>query len=209
MSFKAQDWTDFLLAEGVLKFGDFTLKDGSKSPFFLDFGALSRGSSFRRVGAFLASFLEDKVGFEKVDFLYGPPYKAVMLAGATAMACEKKDVGCYFSRKEAKAHGEGGKSFGYLPEPGEAYVLLDDVMSSGGTKLEALEHLKDCRCLGVVVGVDREHLTAENRTAAQAFTEETGVPVYGLVGLKELCGHLEGKIAAERYAEMRNFCGLS
>ena len=203
----SKQWSKFLLNERVLKFGDFTLKDGSKSPFFLDFGALAKGSSFQKLGEFFSALIEEKVGFNKVDFLYGPPYKALMLAGATAMS--QGDVACYFSRKEQKAHGEGGTGFGHKPQSGECFVLIDDVMSSGGTKFEALEHLSDCKCLAVVVGVDREHLGTEGLTAAQEFTQKTGVPVYGLVGLKELCGNLEGSIAANQFQEMQEFCGLS
>lgn len=200
-------WTEFLLAQGVLKFGDFTLKDGSKSPFFLDFGALATGQAFRDFGNFVCPIIEEKIGFENVDFLHGPPYKAVMLAGACALSWTAKDLPCLFSRKEAKTHGEGGNFFGHQPKPGQSYVLIDDVMSSGGTKVQALEMLKDYKCLGVIVGVDRQH-EDNGMTASQRFTQETGVPVFSVIGLKELCASLEGVVEAERYQAMKEFCKL-
>ena len=89
--------------------------------------------------------------------------------------------------------------------PNILYVLIDDVMSSGGTELEALEKLSDFPCAAVVVGVDREH-AEQGRTAAQAFTEKTGVPVYSMIGLGELCRRLEGKIEAASFEAMREFC---
>ncbi len=200
-------FTEFLLSQGVLKFGDFTLKDGSKSPFFLDFGALATGGAFRQVGSFFNQVIEEKVGFDKIDFLHGPPYKAVMLAGACALTWSGKDMPCLFSRKEAKQHGEGGNFFGHQPKPGEGYVLVDDVMSSGGTKVQALEMLKGYKCLGVVVGVDRQHEDG-GVTAAERFTQETGVPVYSVIKLKSLCLSLDGLIEASKYQAMKEFCGL-
>jgi orotate phosphoribosyltransferase len=200
-----KEWTRFLLDNRVLKFGDFTLKDGSSSPFFLDFGALAGGKAFREVGDFFRSRIEETVGFDGVDFLYGPPYKAVVLAAATAMRIEDRDLGLLFTRKEEKKHGEGGKSFGHEPSPGERYLLLDDVMSSGGTKVEALNSLPDLTCQAVVVGVDRQH-RHEGKTAAERFTEETGVPVVSLITLEGLVEAAQGLVGEREFAALQEFC---
>lgn len=202
---KKKDFALFLLRNGVVKFGEFTLKDGSSSPFFLDFGALATGRSFTEVGRFFYERIAEIEGLSAVDFLYGPPYKASMLAGATAMAWPDGDIPCLFTRKEAKAHGEGGTSFGHRAEKGQSYIMLDDVMSSGGTKLEALAALPGNVCAAVVVGVDRQHPDGHT-TAAEQFMQKTGVPVYSLITLAELVEYLDGEVEAGLHQKMKEFC---
>lgn len=202
---KKKDFALFLLRNGVVKFGEFTLKDGSSSPFFLDFGALATGRSFTEVGRFFYERIAEIDGLTSADFLYGPPYKATMLAAATAMAWPNGDIPCLFTRKEAKTHGEGGTSFGYQAQKGQSYLMLDDVMSSGGTKLEALAALSDNACAAVIVGVDRQHPDGHT-TAAEQFMQKTGVPVYSLITLTELCECLEGEVEAEFHLKMKEFC---
>ena len=198
-------FTGFLLQQGILKFGDFTLKDGSKSPFFLDFGALASGAAFRQMGEFFSAAIKEHIGLEKVDFVFGPPYKAIMLAGSTAMACQSKELPCLFRRKEAKQHGEGGDFYGHTLQAGQNYVLIDDVMSSGGTKVEAMKALPDQKCLAVLVGVDREH-KAGDKTVSQRFTADTGVPVVSLIKLGALCSNLQGLVTDEQHRAMEAFC---
>lgn len=203
--FSARDWTAFLLKNQVLKFGDFTLKDGSRSPFFLDFGAICRGRAFRELGIHFCQRIDDTVGFERVDFLYGPPYKATLLATTTAMALTTQEMPCLFSRKEAKSHGEGGSTFGHTLTEGERYLLLDDVMSSGGTKLEALRQFPEQTCHAVVVGVDRQHRT-HGRTAAEHFSAQTGVPVVSLITLAELVDSAVGLVPEPQLVALREYC---
>lgn len=197
-------WAQFLLREGVLRFGDFVLKDGSHSPFFLDFGVLSSGSAFRELGRFFGQRIEETVGFQRVEFLYGPPYKATSLSIATAMVYEAKELHCHFRRKEAKAHGEKGLSFGYQPQAGERFLLLDDVMSSGATKVEAVQALPDNSCLAVVVGVDRQHQVG-GETAAENFSRQTSVPLISLITLRELCQAVEGEVSPEHLRSLREY----
>jgi len=199
-----RQFAQFLVGRQILKFGDFTLKDGSGSPFFLDFGALSTGKAFNQVGDFFRARIEETVGFSNVDFLYGPPYKATVLAAATAMRFQERELPCLFTRKEAKKHGEGGTQYGHAPQPGERYLLLDDVMSSGGTKVEALESLPKQHCLGVVVGVDRRH-RSEGKTAAQLFTEQTEVPVVSLITLEALVSQCEHLVDEKKHRAMKEF----
>ena len=198
-------WTRFLLQHGVLKFGEYTLKDGSSSPFFLDFGAICTGRAFRELGINFCQRIDETVGFEGVNFLYGPPYKASVIAATTAMGLTTKEMPCLFTRKESKGHGEGGHSFGYQPKPGESYLLLDDVMTSGATKVEALKMLPDLVCRAVVVGVDRQHRST-GPTASEQFTQETGVPVIALVTLEELVSTVGEFIPETQFRALREFC---
>lgn len=204
--FNQKDWVEYLIRCGVLKFGDFTLKDGSSSPFFLDFGSICTGRAFRELGIFFCQRVDETLGFEGVDFLYGPPYKATVMAAATAMGLTTQEMPCFFSRKEAKDHGEGGMSFGFRPESGQTYYMLDDVMSSGATKIAALSVLKQQRCKAVVVGVDRQHRQG-SVTAAEAFTAETGVPVLSLVTLSELTELVRDFVPEDQHKRLREFCG--
>ena len=204
--YNQKDWVGFLIRCGVLKFGQFTLKDGSSSPFFLDFGSICTGQAFRELGIFFCQRIEETLGFEGIDFLYGPPYKATVMAAATAMGLTTREMPCFFSRKEAKDHGERGLSFGFKPEPGHSYLMLDDVMSSGATKIAALSVLKQQRCRAVVVGVDRQHRQG-SQTAAEAFTAETGVPVLSLVTLSELAELVQDMVPEDQHRALREFCG--
>lgn len=203
--FDQKAWVEYLIRCGVLKFGEFTLKDGSASPFFLDFGSISTGRQFRELGTFFRRRIEETVGFAGIDFLYGPPYKATIMAAATAMELTEQDMPCLFTRKEAKSHGEGGTSFGFRPSAGHRYLMLDDVMSSGATKVTALSVLQEQTCRAVVVGVDRQHKQGDT-TAAHAFTAETGVPVISLLTLKELAVFAKDLVPARQHQALLEFC---
>ena len=204
--FSQKAWVEYLIRCEVLRFGEFTLKDGSFSPFFLDFGSICTGQAFRELGISFCQRIEETIGFEGIDFLYGPPYKATVIAAATAMGLTTREMPCFFTRKEAKDHGEGGQSFGFSPKPGQSYIMLDDVMSSGATKIAALSVLKDQKCRAVIVGVDRQHRHG-GRTASEAFTAETGVPVVSLVTLQELTQLVEDIVPLAQHRALMEFSG--
>ena len=204
--FDQKAWVEYMLRCGVLRFGDFTLKDGSSSPFFLDFGSICTGQDFRELGIFFCQRIEESIGFAGVQFLYGPPYKATVMAASTAMGLTTHQMPCFFTRKEAKDHGEGGSSFGFRPKPGQSYLLLDDVMSSGATKIAALSVLKEQSCRAVVVGVDRQHRQGGG-TASEAFTAETGVPVISLVTLSEMTELVHDLVPQAQHRALLEFSG--
>lgn len=197
-------FADLLYDSGVLRFGDFRLKSGKRSPFFLNFGELHTGAQFEQLGRSLADCIMENLG-EPPQVVLGPPYKAISMAAVTVNALwnhHRVDSGFMTFRKESKAHGEGGDFLGHRLVGGESVVLVDDVMSSGQTKVEAMELLsKTALEMGleppsftaVVVGVDRQEREGEG-TAGEAFTSQTGVPLYSVANIRELTKTLEPRL---------------
>lgn len=177
------DFAEFLLSEGVFQRGDFTLKSGQKSSFFLNFGNLYRGSQLQQLGRF---FAEGLAHIEpRPTLLFGPAYKGIPIAVATAIASGLP----YFSlRKEAKSHGEVSNLLGATPGPEDRVVLLDDVLTTSQTKVEAVEALKPLgiRWSAVLVGVDRQQKLDSGETWAENFTRQTGIPVFSLLKVETL-----------------------
>lgn len=153
------DFIQFLIDEKALRFGSFTLKSGLKSPFFINLGDICSGSALSFVGKAFAQKIQEDFG--GTDVLFGPPYKGISLSSAAAIAYtelyNKKVYTCY-NRKEAKTHGETGMFVGHNPQPGERIIVIDDVLTTGGTKVEAIELLEkifNIKVSGVLVTVDR------------------------------------------------------
>ncbi len=176
---------EFLLESDVLRFGNFTLKSGKQSPFFLDIGRIASGDALNTLGLAFSKIIEQ--AFPQTNTLIGPAYKGISLATAVATARsaqQKPNWDVAFNRKEAKTHGEGGEWFGTPLTSQSRAVIIDDVISDGGTKIEMLAHLKakfNLAPLGVAVVVDR---TLGN--AAFDF------PIVSLLKVSELANILQG-----------------
>ncbi|PKL38744.1 MAG: orotate phosphoribosyltransferase [Candidatus Riflebacteria bacterium HGW-Riflebacteria-1] len=149
----------FLLDCQALKFGDFTLKSGAKSPFFIDLGQVKTGRQLDVLGGFMAAAIRER--YSDTTIVFGPAYKGIALAATAATAFWRlcgRDLGVLFDRKEAKAHGEGGSYIGNLPTPADRIVLIDDVLTSGQTKREAIASLQKTfgvTKVAILVVVDR------------------------------------------------------
>ncbi|KAA0149999.1 hypothetical protein FNF29_05619 [Cafeteria roenbergensis] len=182
------------IAEGVLRFGSFTLKSGRSSPYFFNAGRFVRGSAVAAVGAAYARAVIDS-GLE-FDVVFGPAYKGIPLATAVGMslAAAGADTAVAYNRKEAKDHGEGGLLVG-ADVAGKRVLLVDDVMSSGKAVLEAAEVLSaaGATLAGVVVGLDRqERRSATDARPSTAFVaEELGIRVVSVARLDDLITLLE------------------
>jgi orotate phosphoribosyltransferase len=152
-----KDFVDFMLEIGALKFGEFTLKSGRISPYFFNAGAFNTGEHLSRLGKFYAQAIQESN--LEFDVLFGPAYKGIPLATATAMALNdnfNQNVPYSFNRKEAKTHGEGGDIVVH-PLTGNI-LIIDDVITAGTAIREAMDIIKanGATAKGVIVAVDRQ-----------------------------------------------------
>jgi orotate phosphoribosyltransferase len=192
-----KEFLEFLFDAGVLKFGDFTLKSGRKSPYFFNMGGVDSGVTLVNLGIFYARAIHDNFGV--VDNIFGPAYKGISLAAASAIgfALEyEEEVSFCFDRKEEKTHGDKGKIVGASPQPGDRIVIVDDVMTTGGTKYEAVELLRSfdgVEVAGLVIGMNRKEKAEDGSDAMQRFKQETGVEAYAIADVYDVLDFLKDK----------------
>lgn len=191
-----KEFISFLLENKALKFGDFTLKSGRKSPYFLNTGMLYSGSAISRLGEFYAETINDNMK-EKFDVVFGPAYKGIPLAVTTVNALYSKfkiDADYSFNRKEAKDHGDKGLLVGRKLEGGEKILLVDDVITAGTAIREVLELLKGLgnpEIAGVVVSVDRKEKGTGEESAIQELNRTTGINFFPVVTIDDIIEYLQ------------------
>jgi orotate phosphoribosyltransferase len=213
-------FVDFLLEAGALKVGEFKLKSGRLSPLFLNTGELDTGSRLLHVGQAYAATLLERLGPTGFDVVFGPAYKGIPLAVATVLALAARGVEKAFlaDRKEAKTHGAeaaqgsaAGRLLGRAPAPGTRFVLVDDVLTTGATKHEAVEFLRlldpAAQFPALLIVLDRQERAPDGTDAVGAFRERTGVPVLPVVKLTETVEHLRerGALAADDLARIKSY----
>ncbi len=179
------------LAYGVLRFGDFTLKSGRRSPYFFNAGRFDTGARLAALGRSFAATVETS-GL-RPDVLFGPAYKGIPLVSATAVQLHEqhgRDVPWAFNRKEAKDHGEGGTIVG-SPLTGRV-VVVDDVITAGTAIGEAVQVVAaaGAELAGIVVAIDRQERGRGELSAIQEVQREHGCPVLAIVTLDEVLEHL-------------------
>lgn len=190
-----REFIQFLQGAGVLKFGDFTAKSGRKIPYFINAGDIKTGEQIARLGEFYAKAYMEKLG-KKPTVLYGPAYKGISIAVASAVALSKEglNVPFFFNRKEAKDHGEGGVFVGYVPKAGEEVVITEDVITAGTAIRESmaiLSNLEGVKVAATFVMVDRKEVGKTEKSAMAEVEEEFGFPVYSVVDVYDIIEYLE------------------
>ncbi len=197
-----REFIEFALEKEVLKFGEFTLKSGRKSPYFFNAGLFNTGRDLARLGRFYAAALADS-GIE-FDVLFGPAYKGIPIATTTAVALADHhdiDTPYCFNRKEAKNHGEGGNLVGSALEG--RIMLVDDVITAGTAIRESMEIIKanGADLAGVLVAIDRQEKGKGELSAIQEVERDFGCAVISIVSLGDLVTYLEEKGNAAEYLE--------
>ncbi len=193
-----QQFLDFALQAGVLKFGEFTLKSGRVSPYFFNAGLFHTGSALAHLGRFYAqAIVESGISF---DLLYGPAYKGIPLASVTAAALfdqHQIDTPYAFNRKEAKTHGEGGNLVGH-PLQGEI-LIIDDVITAGTAIRESISLItaQSAQPVGVIVALDRQEKGQGDLSAIQEVENQYGMSVTSIVTLADIITYLKADAKME------------
>ncbi|HIN83244.1 MAG TPA: orotate phosphoribosyltransferase [Chromatiales bacterium] len=201
-----QEFIQFALDLEVLRFGKFTLKSGRISPYFFNSGLFNSGASLARLGRFYATAILD-AGLE-FDMLYGPAYKGIPLAAATAIALadqHQRDVPYAFNRKEAKDHGEGGSIVG-APLQGKV-LIIDDVISAGTSVRESVELITQAGATpsAVSIALDRQERGTGAQSAVQEVAQQFSMPVANIIGLQDLIGYLRARGNPEQLQQILDY----
>ena len=194
-----QEFIQFMVESDVLKFGEFTLKSGRKSPFFMNAGAYVTGTQLRRLGEYYAKAIHDHYGLE-FDVLFGPAYKGIPLSVATTMAISElygKDIRYCSNRKEVKDHGDTGILLGSKLKDGDRVVIIEDVTTSGKSIEETFPIIKaqgDIEIKGMMVSLNRmETGKGGKKCALDEITELYGFAANAIVTMEEVVEYLYNK----------------
>ena len=191
-----QEFIEFMVDSHVLKFGDFTLKSGRKSPFFMNAGAYVTGTQLKKLGEYYAKAIHDNFG-DDFDVLFGPAYKGIPLSVATTMAYSElygKDIRYCSNRKEIKDHGDVGILLGSSIKDGDRVVIIEDVTTSGKSIEETCPIIKaqgNVEIKGLMVSLNRMEKGLGGKVSALAeIKEKYDIEARAIVTMQEVIEHL-------------------
>ena len=193
-----QEFIEFMVESQVLKFGDFTLKSGRKSPFFMNAGAYVTGTQLRKLGEYYAKAIHDNFGLD-FDVLFGPAYKGIPLSVATTMAISElygKDIRYCSNRKEVKDHGDTGILLGSKLKDGDRVVMIEDVTTSGKSIEETFPIIKaqaDVEIKGLMVSLNRMEKGQGEKSALCEIKEKYGFDANAIVTMADVVEYLYQK----------------
>ena len=202
-----QEFIEFMVESQVLKFGEFTLKSGRKSPFFMNAGAYVTGAQLRKLGEYYARAIHDNYGLD-FDVLFGPAYKGIPLSVATTMAISElygKEIRYCSNRKEVKDHGDTGILLGSKLKDKDRVVIIEDVTTSGKSIEETFPIIKaqaDVEVKGLIVSLNRMERGKREKSALEEVRDLYGFPTAAIVSMKDVVEHLynrecQGKIVID------------
>lgn len=190
-----KQFIEFMVDSQVLKFGDFTLKSGRKSPFFMNAGGYVTGSQLRRLGEYYAKAIYDHYGLD-FDVLFGPAYKGIPLSVAATMAISElygKEIRYCSNRKEVKDHGDTGILLGSKLKDGDRVVIIEDVTTSGKSIEETFPIIKaqaDVEVVGLIVSLNRMEKGQSEKSALLEIKEKYGFDANAIVNMQEVVEYL-------------------
>ncbi len=198
-----KEFVDFMLSCNALKFGDFTLKSGRKSPFFMNAGAYVTGKQLRQLGEYYAKAIHNTYG-DDFDVLFGPAYKGIPLAVVTAIAYSDlygKEIRYCSDRKEEKDHGADKGSFlGSKLQDGDCVIMIEDVTTSGKSMEETVPKVRNAANVeikGLMVSLNRNEKGKGNKTALKEVSELYNFPTAAIVSMPEVVEILKEKNALD------------
>ncbi|MBQ8322487.1 MAG: orotate phosphoribosyltransferase [Clostridia bacterium] len=214
-----EEFIRFMVSNGVLKFGEFTLKSGRLAPYFINTGNYKTGKQLAKLGEYYAACIKENN--LEADTLVGPAYKGIPLSVATAIALYKNyetEINYCFDRKEVKDHGEGGLFVGEQLKDGEKVIIIEDVMTSGKALREILPKLEAAakvQVVGMIISVDRREKALNSElSAVSEAKKEFGIDVYSVVTMDDIIeaiekGVIDGKEHLPAMYNYRNTYGAN
>ncbi len=212
-----KEFIEFMMSADVLRFGEFKTKSGRMTPYFVNTGNYKTGAQIATLGKFYAKLVKDTCG-ETFTAMFGPAYKGIPLATATAAALYNEyqiDKPYFFNRKEVKDHGEGGSIVGYKPADGDQIIIIEDVITAGTAVRETMPILTGCADVTVkdmFISVNRCEVGQDpNKTAIMEVCEEFGINVHAIVTVKDIYEYLKeqgnyGDVLKNMEAYMNQYC---
>ena len=204
-----QRLAQLLVDTGAVRFGRFTTKSGRSSPYFVNLGAIHHGEQIAQLADLYAGGIAEHFAVEPPSCLFGPAYKAIPLAVATAISASRRlglSLSYTFNRKEAKTHGEAGTLVGREPEADDRVLIVDDVVTDGGAKREAVGLLRSrsaARIVGLLIAVDRMERGSGSTSALAELQAEFGFATAALITIEEVV-ELASVAAEQRRAVRRH-----
>lgn len=189
---RSQEFAYFINRTPAVLRGDFTLKSGRKAKIFFNFGNICNGMDLDHLGIYYSNFIYGKGLYEEGDILFGPAYKGIIIASAISQSMYRSSlrvVPFAYNRKDEKSHGEAGSFIGYDLNKANGVIVVDDVITDGGTKFEVINMLKQFPNINIkafIVGIDRQEKNENGEFCIDVFRRNTGIPTYALTTKEEI-----------------------
>jgi orotate phosphoribosyltransferase len=189
-----------MVEAGALLFGDFTLKSGRKSPYFINTGEYKTGEQLSRLGDFYAELIQNSLNETeglKIDALFGPAYKGIPLAAVTAVKLSSRGLNpnVSFNRKEIKEHGEGNIILGYVPKDGDRVAIVEDVTTAGTSVREVVSLMEKlgvrAKITALYISIDRMERGTGVLSATEQIKSDYGIGVYSVASAWDIIDYLE------------------